>query len=255
MTHKMIAKRRVFINKGKDYYQLFSFSQHDDGSIYSSMPEFANIKWMSIVKHENEIGLVITNPLQNEGKLSVHGSGMTTYRAHADSKGHQLIVKGNFLMDKSPDKLGVRHLFTSFFQEPKFLPQSSPALNRENDYLLNTEKMQPFVMAFFAVPTQNISVQVSAGFHINDIESVPPETGWGGFNLRYHTIVWFYYRTKYMESWPANTHICYHDGFTVPFFIGTDRGECRLEIRTPTYTMSDGNLIISIPMPTGISPE
>lgn len=253
MTGKPTTKRRIFINNEENYFQLFSFNQHEDGSIYSSMPEFGNIKWMSIVKHEGQVGLAIVNPLENDGKLSVHGTGMTTYRAHSDNKGHQLIVKGNFLLNKESDKLGVRHLFTSFFQDPNFIPVSSPALNRESDYLLKSDKkIKPFVMTFFAVPTKKMSVEVNASFHVKDLESIPPETGWGGFNLRYHTIVWFYYRTKHMDAWPQNTHICYYDGFEVPFFIGTGQGASRLEIRHPTYTLTDNNLTISIPMIDGV---
>lgn len=249
MTEKPISKRRIFIDKERDYFQLFSFSQHEDGSIYSSMPEFGNVRWMSIVKKDDQVGLAIVDPLEEDGKLSIHGTGMATYRAHSDSKGHQLIVKGNFLLSKESNKLGVRHLFTSFFQEPKHLPVSSPALNRESDYLLKSDKvLKPFVMTFFAVPSRKMSVEVNASFHVDDLESVPPETGWGGFNLRFHTIVWFYYRTKHMDAWPANTHVCYYDGFEVPFFIGTGRGSSRLEIRHPVYTLSDANLTISIPM-------
>ncbi len=213
------------------------------------MPEFGNIKWMSIVKQDGQVGLAIVNPLENEGKLSIHGTGMATYRAHSNNKGHQLIVKGNFLLNQGLDKIGVRHLFTSFFQEPNYIPTSSLALNRQTDYLLKSDKeLRPFVMTFFAVPTRKMSVEVNAGFHVDDLESVPPETGWGGFNLLHHTIVWFYYRTKHMDDWPKNTHICYYDGFEVPFFIGTGKGSCRLEIRHPTYKFENDNLSISMPM-------
>src|SRR5207249_223996 len=114
-------------------------------------------------------------------------------------------------------KLGVRHLFTSFFQKPSHLPQS-PALNRATDYLLQSSNdIKPFVMTFFAVPLRKMTVEINSSFHINDIISIPPvDTGWGGFSLKHHMIVWFYYRTKNMERWAANTHVCYYDGFKVP---------------------------------------
>lgn len=205
------------------------------------------------MKKEGQVGLAVANPLETDGKLSVHGTGMATYRAHSDDKGHQLIVKGNFLVDRVSDRIGVRHLFTSFFQEPNHLPTSSPALNRQTDYLLKSSKdLKPFVMTFFAVPNMKLSVTVNASFHINDLECVPPDTGWGGFSLLHHTIVWFYYRTKHMDNWPQNTHVCYYDGFDVPFFIGTGKGTFRLEIRRPSYDKNADNLIISIPMVEGV---
>ena len=256
MSDKAVSKRRIFINKGDENFQLFSFSQHDDGSIYASMPEFGNVKWMSVVNYGNKVGLAIYEPLEKEGKLSIHGSGMATFRSHLESKGHQLIVKGNFLKNQGQQELGVRHLFTSFFQEPKHLP-NSPALNRDTDYLLKSNKeLKPFVMIFFAVPSRKMKVEISASFHINDIISIPPiDTGWGEFSLKYHNIVWFYYRTQNMEEWAANTHVCYFDGYRVPFFIGMGKGNCRVEFRNPTYVLKNDILTISIPMLEGMPKE
>lgn len=251
MIHNPVSRRRIFINKKEEYFQIFSFSQDDDGSMYVSMPEFPNVKWMSVVKSNNKVGLAITDPIEKDGKLSIHGTGMSAFRPHSDSKGHQLIVQGNFLLNKQEQKLGVRHLFTSFLQEPMHLP-NSPVLNRTTDYLLKSSKgLQPFFIIFFAVPLRRMAVEINAGFHINDVSIPPVDTGWGGFSLKHHMVVWFYYRTKNMERWPANTHVCYYDGYKVPFFIGTSKGICRLEIRHPSYVLNNDTLTISIPMVEG----
>src|SRR5258706_15729937 len=130
---KQSSKRRIFIKSENNFYQLFSFDQHNDGSIYCNMPEFPEIQWMSIIQHEGTTKLAIVNPLKIDGKLSIHGSGMTTYRPHSDNKGHKLIVKGNHLVKFEEEKIGLRHLFTTFLQEPKFLP-TSPAFKRATDY-------------------------------------------------------------------------------------------------------------------------
>lgn len=244
---KIISKRRIFIKKNKDFAQLFSFNQEQDGSIYCGMPEFTNIKWMNLVKYQNATGMIISDSTITDGKLSIHGSGMTTFRSHAEPKGHKLIVKGNYLLDLEHGKAGVRHLFSAFFQEPYFLPLS-PARNRETDYLLESSTgLNPFVMLFFAVPSKPLTIEVNASFQADDLESIPPETGWGAFELRNHHIVWFYYRTKHMDKWPKNTHICYHDGFLVPFFIGIGPGSCRIEMRQPIFIKTDRSLIISLP--------
>ncbi|PKL30808.1 hypothetical protein CVV43_05275 [Candidatus Saccharibacteria bacterium HGW-Saccharibacteria-1] len=40
-------KRRIFINKGEEHYQVFSFKQERDGSIYCASPDFSEAKWIS----------------------------------------------------------------------------------------------------------------------------------------------------------------------------------------------------------------
>jgi hypothetical protein len=256
MDKSIIESRRVFINKGEDYYQLFSFTQDKDGSIYCSMPEFPEIQWMQLLVKDNLIQMQIVVPLEDKGKLSFHGSGMVAYRAHKDPKGHQLIVHGHHLKEKNNTSVfGVRHLLSCFFQEPNFIPLQSPALNRKTDYLLKSSiELKPFVMLLFAVPGKpNLQVRIDASFHVDDID-IPPDVSFGNFDLRYHNIVWVIYRTKNMERWPTTTHAMYFDGFRVPMFIGQSqnndakKGECRLEIRSPSYRLQGDILQVQLPI-------
>lgn len=255
MNQTIIESRRVFINKGQDYYQIFSFTQHRDGSIYCTMPEFPEIQWMHVFAKDNSIYLQIVDPIKEDGKLSFHGSGMVAYRAHKDSKGHRLVVHGHHLKEKDNESvLGVRHLLSCFFQEPNFQPLNSPALNRKTDYLMTSSiELKPFVMILFAVPgRQNLQVNLNASFHVDDI-NIPPDVSFGNFSLRYHNIVWMVYRTKNMDKWPTTTQAMYFDGFRVPMFIGesqdneTKTGRCRLEIRNPSFKLEENTLHIQLP--------
>lgn len=246
-----VKSRRVFITKNGNHYQVFSFTQESDGSIYCNMPEFKEIKWMSFTISNGQPELVVTDSLAEDGKMSMHATGMVTYRAHSDKKGHKLIVKGNHLLNLNRSEIGVRHLFTAYVQEPEHIPITSPAFNRKSDYVITTGELKPFPIIFFAVPSKSISVNINASFQVNDLESIPPETGWGCFKLNHHNIVWFIYRTKYMEQWPKRTCVCYFDGSSVPIFIGdnqnhiTKEASCRIELRNPVYNFDKKKLSIS----------
>jgi hypothetical protein len=245
-------KRRIFLqDESGNGYQLFSFEQVKDGSVYCSWPEFQNTKWMSI-ENTSPPKLIVVDPIAGRGKLSIHGSGRQHFTIIDTQAGHQMIKWGNNLLDEKNGKIGTRHLLTIFSQKPDCIPDSPP-LKRANDVILKTKEIKPFSMIFFAVPgIKKLTVEINGRFHVDDIE-IPPPSGWGAFGLRQHNIVWFYYRTKHMDEWPRHTHVCYHNGFHVPLFIAmngkkseTKEGECRLEIRSPTYSLAADSLSISI---------
>ena len=149
-------------------------------------------------------------------------------------------------MDSTGQMLGVRHLLTIFFSEPKHMP-NSPAMARQSDYVITTAQWHPCVIVFWAVPAhRQITVTVNGSFHVDDLEEVPPNAGWGAFTLALHAIVWFAYRTKQMARWPRRAQACYSDGHTVPLLIGTGVGEFRLEYRQPTYSLADDQLTITL---------
>lgn len=237
-------KRRIFITSGTEYYQLFTFAQNkNDYSIYVSSPDFAEIKWLHALTNKNTGQLSILDS-PGDGKLSLHGSGMSAIRAHDDPQGHALVVHGSYLFSGEAKRAGVRHLFTIFITKPEHIPRSA-AFNRHGDYSFKIEELKPYVLVFFAVPAiRHLTVEVMASFHADDLEQVPPDSGWGVFNLALHAIVWFGYRTKYMDKWPKHPHICYHDGYAVPIFIGKADGHCQMELRNPTYQLSGDELKI-----------
>ncbi len=147
----------------------------------------------------------------------MHASGQVHVRSHMKAKETKLIVRGNIL--KAKDTSGVRHLFTMFPKEPSFIPESSPAFNRASDHAIITAKFIPMVIIFFAVPNPPISrVNLNFGFGANELE-IPPHSGGGSLDLRYHRICWFSYKTKHMNQWPKKTYICYYDGCVVPLYI------------------------------------
>ncbi len=235
-------KRRLFISDGENFYQVLSFTQsRADASIYVGSPDFSKIKWLSVSNENGKPQLAVTDS-PGVGKLSMHGSGMTKITPNI----HELVVHGNYLLDSSKQALGVRHLFTIQLAKPSFLP-SSPALDRDSDFVISTKKLAPIIIIFFAIPrVSNLTVNFQVGFNIDDLDSIPPEGGGGTFELLLHNVFWFAYRTKYMDDWPPNPYICYYDGHTVPVLIGAGERQFRAEFRAPIYKMSNTELSIEM---------
>jgi hypothetical protein len=236
---KQPTKRRIFIRAKDRVFQIFSFAQAPDGSIYCSSPDFSDAKWLSVEITENGPQVISTEVI-GQGKISFHGSGMVAVRPNDDLKGHRLIIKGNHLLNKNEGKIGARHLFTVFMKEPQYNPEASHLFNRESDYCLETkEELKPLVLVFFAVPQQGITINFQFNLHMDDMVNIPNDVlGLHGFGLRYHDVFWFAYRTKHMEKWPKHAHVCYLDGFIFPIFIGTGPGAYRLEYRQPQYSLN-----------------
>jgi hypothetical protein len=241
------GRRRFFMTADADHDQLLSFDQNrNDGSIYVSSPAFSTLKWLTLMAPTAVAAPVLAiSDVPNSVKLSLHGSGLSHVRS-SDPVVPTVAVQGNCLKNDSAETLGVRHLFTMLPTEPTHLP-SSPAFNRASDYGIRVERMVPYVVVFWAVPAvKKLSVKVAASFHVNDLESVPPESGWGSFGLALHAVVWFAYRTRHLLRWPQVTHIAFHDGFLVPLLIGTAEGTCRVEYRPPSYQLTETSLMIGI---------
>lgn len=241
------SKRRLFLGAGLEYFQIFSVSQNEsDSSIYFAAPQFENIQWHLPALNENHLPILISYQIGEPGKLSLHGSGVVHAKAFGVAGSNEFAVRGNMLRSQDGMVLSARHLLTVFSSEPWQKP-NSPAGARKADELITTKQWHPYVLIFWAVPlTRSFTVQVSGSFHIDDLEEVPPNGGWGAFSLATHAVVWFAYRTKHMNRWPRNTQACYSDGHTVPLFVGTGVGELRLEYRQPVYTLNEGQLSITL---------
>lgn len=239
--------RRVFFSSEDRIRQLCTVTQNqNDSSIYFSSPSFENINWLSIKFIPESEPILLTFKADAQGKLSLHGSGVTHVRPHNSFGTNEFTISGAALKDPNGETLGVRHLVTLFISEPNHIP-SSPANARKSDYIITTNINQPYILIFWAVPLQSIStIEIDGSFHVDDIESVPPDAGWGGFSLLSHGIIWFAYKTKHMNTWPKNTQACYLDGSLVPMFIGTAVGAYRLEVKQPKYSLIGSELKISL---------
>lgn len=235
--------RRIFFTAGVEHFQMLSLSQRPDGSIYISGPDLAESRWMEIVAGNPPTMRIVALP--EVGKLSVHGSGVAHVR-RANGGETELRLAGNYLSNEPGQTLGLRHLVTVLPTQPTHLPASA-ANARLSDCSILAQELKPYVLVFWAVPaTRRLTVNVTASFHVDDLESVPPESGFGGFALRTHWVVWFAYRTKHMQRWPTHSHLCFHDGFHTPILIGTGEGACRLELRRPKYSLDGDQLRISV---------
>lgn len=94
---------------------------------------------------------------------------------------------------------------------------------------------------------------VPCTFHVDDLDTIPPDGGGGLVDLRCHWIFWYIYRTKVMDHWLQQTYVCYHDGFMVPMYRGRHHdetsGELRFEVHMPKYEFQDRALIIVLEDP------
>jgi hypothetical protein len=107
------------------------------------------------------------------------------------------------------------------------------------------EDLRPFVLAFFAVPRMAAKVDFRFSLHNDQMVEIPNDVlGAHCFTLRYHHLVWFAYRTKYLDRWPKYSHYCYSDGFWFPVFIGTGENEIGFELREPRYRLDGEKLTI-----------
>lgn len=236
-------KRRIFLNTNEEFFQLFSVTQNKtDHSIYASFPNFENAKWLNVEPKEKPQKIYIFDSLGN-GKLSIHGSGMTKVTPNQEN----LIINGNFLFNKNKQNAGIRHLFTIQLEEPKYKSKSSP-MNRKGDHVLKIEKLEPFVMIFFAIPrVRKLSIKIQLSFHINDCnDEIPPLIGLSKIDLDLHSLVWCAYRTNHMDNWPKSPYVCVFDGFFVPIIIGEGGKAFRLELRKPQFDLSVTELKILI---------
>jgi hypothetical protein len=241
--------RRFFITAGGPHFQIFTFTQARDGSVYVTWPSFSETKWMSF-RVENGVPAMSIVDSPGDGKLSLHGSGMAAMRAHDNPRGHSIVIHGHYLLDPAVQTAGIRHLFTAFITEPKHLPASA-FMNRKTDVGVRTNVFAPYVFVFFAVPgIRKLGVNIQASFHVDDLETIPPEFGMGYFGLNLHNIIYFGYRTKHMDRWPQSTYVCYSDGLWVPLILGSGQGDtpddrnARLEIRRPQYELLNDELFI-----------
>jgi hypothetical protein len=240
------AKVRLFLGNDRESFQLFSVAQNADASIYFSAPVFQDIEWRLPVIGPNREPALLSYQVMEPGKLSIHGSGVVHAKAFGTAGSNEFAVRGNILRSADGTTFSVRHLLTIFLSEPRHRP-GSPAGARKTDGVMTTKQWHPYVIVFWPVPrTRSYIVNVNGSFHVDDLEEVPPNGGWGAFNLSMHAVVWFAYRTKHMARWPLNSQGCYSDGHIVPLFIGTGPGQLRLEYRQPTYQLEENKLSISL---------
>ena len=243
----MSPNRRIFIGTDTDSFQIFSITQNrQDGSIYFAAPGFEDIVWIVPAVGVDQKPVILSYQSGGDGKLSLHGSGVTHVRPYDRSGVNGFSIRGNELRSRDGDRLGARHLLTIFPSEPKHRP-NSPAGARQSDGVLTTKHWHPYVIIFWAVPASRpFTVNVQCSFQVDDLEEVPPNSGWGGFSMIHHSIVFFAYRTKHMERWPLNSQAFYSDGHTVPMVVGTGVGQFRIEYRVPKYDFSSDTLSIQL---------
>jgi hypothetical protein len=241
------ANIRLFFGTTDEIFQLFSVSQNaNDGSIYFSAPRFTEIMWLMPARLDEQQPVLLSYQASGQGKLSLHGSGVTHVRPYQSASPNEFAIRGNQLRALAGDSLGVRHLLTIFPAEPTHKP-ISPATARRTDCVITTKEWHPLVFIFWAVPLiGSLTVHISGAFQSDDLEEILPNSGWGAFGLALHALVWFAYRTKHMDRWPKYSQASYADGHTAPLLIGTGPGQFRLEYRRPNYTLANTDFGIAL---------
>jgi hypothetical protein len=238
------VKMRLFFGTEYEKFQLFTVVQSTDGSIYFSAPSFGDIEWRFPAIGPDGQSVLTSYQISEQGKLSIHSSGVVHAKAHGAVGSNQFAIRGNILKSKDGEVRSARHLLTVLPAEPKHKPNSPPGARR-TDGVMTTQQWHPYVIVFWAVPlARTVKVSVNGSFQIDELEEYPPNAGWGVFGLSTHAIVWFAYRTKHMQRWPMKSQACYSDGHTVPLFVGTGLGEFRVEFRQPQYSFVGDTLKI-----------
>jgi hypothetical protein len=236
-------KRRVFLREGDRSFQILSFAQETDGSIYVMCPNFAKSKWLDLSAIITTGAAVKAETAPGDGKLSVHATGFAGVRAHTELHGHRFVVNGSPLVDPAKNTISVRHLVTALIAQPSH----TPAGVRRSDYVLETPHIKPIAFVFFAVPrtTGLKGVKVQCQFHV-DVIGEPPDVSWGDIPLPLHSLVWLAYSTKQMTGWPADYHFCHHDGHDVPLFMGGGPQAWHFCAVRPRYAIEANELLIEL---------
>ncbi len=232
------SKRRLFVGSKQDPRCVFTFNQRDDGSIYICSARFQEIVWYAI---DDEAGMC-ARTFSAGAKLSVHGSGVSHIK---DPGGEaEFRYEGTFLRREEQQTLGLRHLITAFLAAPEI--QSSPPGSRPTDTVLSKLTPSPGIFVFFAVPALGAEIE-GINFRIPaDSQCSEPQHQWGQFRLHSHLIVWYFYRTKFMDCWPEQTHACALDGLHVPLMVGIDNFKVRIETKLPKISLVNNHLKIDL---------
>ncbi len=255
--NKPNSRRLFYTHNQKEYFQIFSFIQEKDGSIYCSCPDFSKSKWVSFVNTDNGIATKIVDTPISSKKLSLHGSGVVKFRK-SDMSFDSERIKGFHLLNIKENIIGPRHLFTAFICEPNYLP-ASKFMNRKSDVPINAHEHKPFVIMFFAIPQRPIPLQINfmPNFNIDFFEEdFSKNIGCDVFSLSHHDVIWFAYKTKYLTKWPKYSHIFYYDGFMLPIFIAkqndsseTHEKSMSVVLTKPKYELQGNNLNVIVPFP------
>lgn len=238
--------RRAFFNVNGENRQIFTISQNkNDASIYFSAPNFADINWLVPFVKNSDTPILLSENLGADGKLSLHGSGVSHIRPFDATGRFEFSISGLPLKNQESGDLSVRHLVTFYLPEPKSPGQQISA--RKSDLVFSSKEHHPWVMVFWAHPSFSVSaVEIVFKFKIEELAEFPPHSGWGAFTLALHTVVWLIYRTKHMDDWPLSGQACYLDGYVVPLLVGTGKGKFRLDLQRPNYSLSGTRLKIEL---------
>lgn len=240
------VSRRLFITENNlDFYQIMSISQHPDGSIYFSWPEFDKTTWHFSKNLEGNI-LSLEAKLPKDGKFTIHGSGMTGFREHNGQYDKTVVFHGNQLKDTNNNKAGIRHLLTAQIPNPNFIP-TSKFNNRKTDFHISASNIVPACLIFFAIPKQNFSLSMQISFHKDYIVYSKEGTNisyLGSFiiELDSHILICAAYFTKNM-FWPSYMHILYDNGYKIPVILGVGERQYNAELREPKYNIFENNKI------------
>lgn len=242
--------RRVFIQfEGNEQkFQLLDLTQNIKGDIYVFLPGASVVKWLGLTKQNygQSISLQTKTLAKDHAHLSIHAAGKLHVKKQKVSEYSPVLV-GNKLADLPNKVLSVRHLFSAIFPEPNHLPVS-PAGNRKSDFIINAKNQNPFSVACFAIPKgiPNISLQFS--FHLDDIDTVPPDGGVINVELVHHIVMMVFFKPKEVTDWPDTPYLIYSDGYIAPFLLSQKNENLLIELREPLYNLdSNNNLTINLP--------
>lgn len=245
-------KRRVFIQFSDDQhkYQILNISQSIlGGDIYCTVPKGKLVQYHGFSRDQKgQIILLKTKTKPDEKThLSVHASGELHIKNQA-TREYSPALKGNKLANLEGKELSARHIFTLFPSKPLHIP-FSPVDKTKDVEIHDSGATRPAAFVCFAVPRGIQGVNLQFTFHVDDIESVPPDGGVITFELVHHLIIALAYRAKNLPDWPDDNIILYGDGYIAPFVMGYKERLIAVELREPSYHLNEEQTL-TITLPT-----
>ncbi len=236
MSKKNTCEKNIYLSDNEQCVRLFKFIQNkNEGSIYVWIKNVEKAKWI-ITNFESEPYKITILDGPIDEKISLHRSGLAKIETYLAPR-----VSGIPLIDFLKSTIWARHLFSIIISEPDFF-NSENLSSKTNDEIISIPTFQPMSFVFFAIPKLNKEISITGKIIFKKEELI--DFNYGFFDLHFHGIFWFAYRTKLMERWLKFPHICCSNGNIIPLFMGGEADNINMEFRNGLFNFQENNLSI-----------
>lgn len=237
MGKKNDCEKNIYLSDNEKSVRLFKFIQNrNEGSIYAWIRNIEKTKWITSTFEQEPYKLTILDEPIDQ-KISIHRSGIVKIKTFLAPR-----AKGIPLIDFLTSTIFVRHLFSIIISEPKLINKKE-IVNKANDEEIFVQSFRPMTFVFFAIPKLENELTINGEINFRKEELI--DYSYGFFDLHFHGIFWFAYRTKQMDRWLKYPHIACSNGSIIPIFIGGEADNINIEFRNASYLFQDRVLSIT----------